>query len=78
MVERGDKEYDAAQARDDNPSEIIEPEPVNIYAAHIEAFCDAVINDTEPPISGEDGIWSHKVIEACYESARTGEAIEIG
>ncbi len=77
VVERGDKGYDAGQARDEDPSEVIEPEPVNIYAAHIEAFCDAVTNDTEPPISGEDGIWSHKVIEACYESARTGQAIEI-
>jgi len=77
VIERDDKGYDAGQARDEDPSEIIEPEPVNIYAAHIEAFCDAVINDTEPPISGEDGIWSHKVIEACYESAKTGQAIEI-
>ena len=56
---------------------MIEPDPVNIYASHIDAFCDAVENDTEPPITGEDGIWSHKVIEACYESAKTGETVEI-
>jgi predicted dehydrogenase len=77
VIERGDREYDAAQARDEDPSEVIEPDAVNIYAAHVDAFCEAVENDTEPPITGEDGIWSHKVIEACYESAKTGETVEI-
>ncbi len=77
VLETGDKQYDAAQARDEDPSQIIEPEPVNIYAAHINAFCDAIENDTVPPISGEDGIWSHKVIEACYKSAQTGAAVDI-
>jgi len=77
VLETGDKEYDAAQARDEDPSQVIEPEPVNIYAAHINAFCEAIENDTVPPITGEDGIWSHKVIEACYKSAQTAEAVDI-
>jgi predicted dehydrogenase len=77
VLEKGDKGYDAAQARDDAGEQIIEPPVVNIYEAHIQAFCDAIAKDTPPPIPGEDGIWSHKVIEACYESARTGCAVKV-
>jgi len=77
IVERGDKAYDASQQRAETGEEIIEPPVVNIYQAHIQAFCDAIRNDTAPPIPGEEGIWSHKVIEACYESARTGCAVKV-
>ncbi|NLJ36793.1 MAG: Gfo/Idh/MocA family oxidoreductase [candidate division WS1 bacterium] len=77
VLEKEDRGYDADQQREEAKSETIEPEPVNIYAAHIEAFCEAVENDTEPPINGEDGIWSHKVLEACYESAKTGRSVEV-
>ena len=78
VLEKGDKEYDASQVRDvKTPEEVITPEVVNMYQAHIEAFCAAIENDTEPPIPGEDGLWSHKVIDACYESARTGRAVEL-
>lgn len=77
LLEKEDRGYDADQQREEAQSETIEPDPVNIYAAHINAFCEAIENDTEPPISGEDGIWSHKVLEACYESARTGETVEV-
>jgi len=48
-----------------------------MYAAHVEGFCAAIENDTDPPITGEDGIWSHKVIEACYKSAETGHAVAV-
>ncbi len=77
VIERGEKGYDAQQAREAAGAETIEPEPVNIYAAHVTAFCEAIGNDTDPPISGEDGIWSHKVIEACYESAKAGCMIDV-
>ena len=78
VLEKGDKEYDASQVRDvETPQELITPPVVNMYQAHIEAFCAAVENDTEPPVSGEDGLWSHKVIDACYEAARTGTVIAV-
>jgi predicted dehydrogenase len=77
VLEKGEKGYDAQQAREDDLTRIIEPDVVNMYAAHISAFCDAVENDTEPPVPGEEGIWSHRVMEACYESAETGEAVEL-
>ncbi len=69
--------YDSQQEREVAIAEIIKPELPNIYQAHIEAFCDAIINDTEPPISGEDGLWNERVVEACYQSARTGRMVGV-
>ncbi len=78
ILEGEDKGYDAQQQREAGAAErIIEPEVVNMYEAAIQGFCDAIVNDTEPPVSAEDGLWSHKVIEACYESARTGQAVVV-
>jgi predicted dehydrogenase len=78
ILEGEDKGYDAQQQREAGAAErIIEPEVVNMYEAAIQGFCDAIVNDTEPPVSAEDGLWSHKVIEACYESARTGQVVVV-
>jgi predicted dehydrogenase len=71
------KAYDAEQARERTPETIIRPEPVNIYRAHIEAFSRAVLADTPPPIPGEDGLWNHRVLEACYQAARTGQTVAL-
>jgi predicted dehydrogenase len=70
--------YDAQQQREGAAEQIIEPDVVNMYEAAIQGFCEAIENDTEPPVPGEDGLWSHRVIDACYESARTGETIDVG
>ncbi len=71
--------YDAQQAREEGAAEqIIEPVVVNMYEAAIEGFCQAIENDTEPPVPAEDGLWSHRVIDACYEAAQTGQVVEAG
>jgi predicted dehydrogenase len=77
ILEGGDRGYDAQQARAEAGEQIIEPEPYNIYQAHIEAFSDAVLNDTDPPVGGEDGLWNERVVEAAYEAARTGRVVEV-
>jgi len=78
IIEREDKGYDAAQVRQGGPEEeVIVPEVVNMYQAHIDAFSRAVEADEEPPVPAELGVWSQKVITACYESARTGQAVEV-
>jgi len=78
VLEGGDKGYDAGQVRDGGAAEVvITPDVVNMYRAHIEAFCAAIESNAEPPISGEDGLWSHKVIDACYASARTGKTVKV-
>ncbi len=79
VLETEEKSYDAAQVREGpTPEQTIEPEPVNIYQAHVEAFSQAIIDDTPPPIPGEDGLWNHRVVEACYKSAKSGKSVALG
>jgi predicted dehydrogenase len=78
VLEGPGKDYDAAQVRTGGAQAItITPPVVNMYRAHIEAFCAAVEAGQDPPITGEDGLWSHRVIEACYEAARTGRTVSL-
>jgi predicted dehydrogenase len=67
--------YDAQQARAAEDGLPIAPEPVNTYRAEIEAFSHAIQEGAEPPVSGEDGLRSQRVLAACYESARTGRVV---
>jgi len=77
ILDSADAEYDAGQARDAAGGIAVDPEPVNMYRAEVEAFSDAVLNDTPPPVDGAAGVWSQKVLAACYESARTSAVIDI-
>lgn len=53
-------------------------EPVNMYQqAKIEDFSMCVERDSAPLVSGEDGLWSQKVVLACYESVKTGHSVKI-
>lgn len=45
-----------------------EGEHVNMYTAECSAFADAVINDTEPPVSANDGLVVQQVIDAAYKA----------
>jgi predicted dehydrogenase len=69
--------YDAAQQRADAGGQTIVPTPVNTYLAEVEAFSAAILDDRTPPVDGEAGLWSQRVVAACYESARTGRSIEL-
>lgn len=64
------KGYDASQIRNVGNGIRIEVPLVNMYKEEIEAFSRAIENDEEPSVSGEIGLWSLKVIEACYRSSR--------
>jgi predicted dehydrogenase len=69
--------YDAQQVRDAGGGFDISPERVNLYRAEIEAFGQAVLEGREPPVGAEAGVRSQKVLTACYESARTGRAVDV-
>lgn len=69
--------YEAQQARDSGGGISIAPAPVNMYRAEVEVFSRAVIEDAEPPVSGEDGRWSQAVLDACYASAKSGGRISL-
>ncbi|AFK21624.1 Gfo/Idh/MocA family protein [Pyrococcus sp. ST04] len=43
----------------------------------INAFIDAIIQDKEPPITGEDALKNLAVVLAAYESSKTGKAVKI-
>jgi predicted dehydrogenase len=77
FLEGDGREYDARQARAAEQGVVIDPEPVNTYQAEIEEFGRAILEDREPLIGGELGLRSQKVLAACYESARSGKAIEV-
>ncbi|MBO8163516.1 MAG: Gfo/Idh/MocA family oxidoreductase [Brevibacillus sp.] len=46
------------------------------YAEEDRLFIDAIVEGTKPPVSAEDGFRSIRLLEAIYESARTGKRID--
>jgi len=55
----------------------IESDGRNMYVGEITAFSQAILDDTDPPISGEDGLWSQRVVAAVYGSAQTGRRVDL-
>jgi predicted dehydrogenase len=70
--------YESQQQRDDAGGVAICPQQTNVYHAQVEAFSQSIINRIEPPVPGRDGLWSQRVLEACYQSAKTARAVEPG
>jgi glucose-fructose oxidoreductase len=50
---------------------------VDQFAAELLYFSDCVLEDREPEPSAEEGAWDLRIIDALYESARTGEPISL-
>jgi predicted dehydrogenase len=67
--------YEALQTRESSEGICIAPPPVNMYRAEVEAFSEAVLHDTDAPVDGAIGLWSQKVMAACYESAKEGRPV---
>ncbi len=63
-----DTGYDAQQNRSLVEPMNLEVEFGNMYAKELSAFADAVLNDTVPPVNGENTILVQKVIESIYTS----------
>ncbi len=76
-LESSSGDYAAAQTRETGGGILLNPSSVNMYRAEVEAFSQAVLDNTVPPVSGDDGRWSQIVLLACYESARTGKRITL-
>ena len=61
-----DKGYDAQQDRS-----TVEPLELNVtfgnmYTRELEAFANAVLNGTEPPVNAENTLLTHKIIDTIY------------
>jgi predicted dehydrogenase len=76
-LEPDSSSYNSQQSRPEAEGLEIKPTPRNTYRAEIEEFSQAVIEGREPSINAELGIRSQKVLAACYESVRTGLAVDI-
>jgi predicted dehydrogenase len=48
------------------------------FAAELVYFSDCILTDKDPEPSGYEGLLDVKVIEAIYESVRTGKAVRLG
>ena len=63
-------EYDANQTRDEIVPLSLEGTPLgNMYTKEVEQFGDAIINDTDVPVSIESAIYDQKIVEAAYKSS---------
>ena len=69
--------YDPRQAREASTALTIDPAPVNLYRAEIEAFSAAILSGGIPPNHAGLGLRSQRVLAACYASARAGRAIRL-
>lgn len=72
------KGYDAQQNRKGHLGIALQPPPVNTYRAEIEEFSAAILEGRESRLGSSEGLRSQKILEACYESARTSKAVAIG
>ena len=76
-LEGGAAGYDAQQRRTEAGEIEIAPEPVNPYRAEIEEFSRAILENRAPAVDTRMGVRSQRVLSACYESARTGKAVNV-
>lgn len=51
---------------------------IRMWMAEFVEFLDAIEQDRDPSVSGEDGLRCLEVIDAVFESARTGAAVQVG
>jgi predicted dehydrogenase len=76
-LEGDSSSYTAQQTRDSSDGISINPFPVNTYRAEIEEFSSAILEKREPLNNVKLGLENQKIMEACYESARSGKTINI-
>jgi len=72
--------YDAQQERrpEDFPAEEIKAEPADMYTLEVDYLSECILEDREPEVNTlEDGLEIMRVVDAAYESARTGRAVGI-
>lgn len=66
------------QLKQGNTSTTFDLPYVNVYAPQIEDVSAAILNGTQPAVSGERGMANMAVIWAAIESARNGTVVKIG
>lgn len=59
----------------ESAKEVMVPSPT--LALQMAAFADSILNNTEPPVTGEYGREVVRVLNACEESGRTGREVRL-
>ncbi|WP_318615872.1 Gfo/Idh/MocA family oxidoreductase [Sporosarcina sp. YIM B06819] len=49
----------------------------DIYRLEVEHFSSAILNNTDPAITGQSTINNMRVLEACYQSIQTGQPVKL-
>ena len=50
---------------------------VNQFVAEMDDFAQCIINNKPSKVSGEEGLRDVKIMQAIYESARTGQPVKL-
>ncbi len=64
--------YDAQQNREIDGASNVEVVTGNMYEKEISSFANAILNDTEPEIPAEDGLFVQTVVEQAYLASEDG------
>ncbi len=64
--------YDAKQDRNDNTFTTLSVDLGNMYQKEILSFSNAILNDTDPEITADEGIFVQTVVQKAYESSKDG------
>jgi predicted dehydrogenase len=55
------------------------PNPdIATHSAEVKHFCEAILNDTEPLVTGEHGLAVAQIMDAIYASSEAGKEVAIG
>jgi predicted dehydrogenase len=65
--------YDGAKGQ--TPSGPMDLQPVDQFAAEMDAFAKCILDDKPSSVPGEEGLRDLLAVEAIYESIRTGKAV---
>ena len=76
-LEGNDIGYDAQQSRSATDGLVIDPNPVNMYMSEVEEFSRAILEKREPTNNYLSGLRNQIIIAACYQSAKTGQVVQI-
>jgi predicted dehydrogenase len=64
------------QGENDGETELIIQAP-NQFSQEIDHMATCVLENKEPYTPGEEGVQDHKLMEAIYEAARTGQPVRL-
>jgi predicted dehydrogenase len=76
-LEEPGKAYDAQQSRAEDGGMVLTPDPVNTYRAEIDEFSRAILQGRPAANDASLGLRSAKILDACYQSAKTSQMVTI-